>query len=78
MLAHRDPLDANFAALADPTRRAILARLAQGHMHLDDLAQPFGISAFRHFGISAFRHFGISAFRARRYRTSCACCSRPA
>jgi len=58
MLAHRDPLDANFAALADPTRRAILARLAQGHMHLDDLAQPFGISAFRHFGISAFRHFG--------------------
>ena len=50
MLAHRDPLDANFAALADPTRRAILARLAQGHMHLDDLAQPFGISAFRHFG----------------------------
>ena len=60
MLAHRDPLDANFAALADPTRRAILARLAQGHMHLDDLAQPFGISAFRHFGISAFRHFGIS------------------
>jgi DNA-binding transcriptional ArsR family regulator len=40
-----DPLSAAFAALADPTRRAILARLAQGHTHVGDLAQPFAISA---------------------------------
>lgn len=43
-LAH-DPLSSAFAALADPTRRAILARLAQGHTHVGDLAEPFSISA---------------------------------
>ncbi|MGM9486824.1 ArsR/SmtB family transcription factor [Ideonella sp. YS5] len=40
-----DALSAAFAALADPTRRAILARLAQGHTHVGELAQPFAISA---------------------------------
>jgi DNA-binding transcriptional ArsR family regulator len=35
------PLDATFAALADPTRRAILARLASGEASVTDLAQPF-------------------------------------
>jgi DNA-binding transcriptional ArsR family regulator len=40
-----DPLSATFAALADPTRRAILARLAQGDTHVGELAQPFDISA---------------------------------
>src|ERR1035441_225477 len=34
-------LDAAFAALADPTRRAILARLAQGEATVTQLAQPF-------------------------------------
>ena len=34
-------LDAAFAALADPTRRAILARLAQGETNVMDLAKPF-------------------------------------
>jgi len=38
------PLDAPFAALADPTRRAILARLAQGEAMVQDLARPFAIS----------------------------------
>lgn len=37
-------LDARFAALADPTRRAILARLAQGEATVQDLARPFAIS----------------------------------
>ena len=40
-----DPLSATFAALADPTRRAILERLAQGDTHVGELAQPFDISA---------------------------------
>ena len=40
-----DQLSATFAALADPTRRAILARLAQGHTHVGELARPFRISA---------------------------------
>jgi DNA-binding transcriptional ArsR family regulator len=37
-------LDATFAALADPTRRAILARLAQGEASVIELAEPFDMS----------------------------------
>jgi DNA-binding transcriptional ArsR family regulator len=37
-------LDATFAALADPTRRAILARLAEGEASVGELAEPFAIS----------------------------------
>jgi len=39
-----DHLDAVFAALADPTRRAILARLASGQASVTDLAKPFAMS----------------------------------
>jgi DNA-binding transcriptional ArsR family regulator len=39
-----DRLDATFAALADPTRRAILARLASGEATVSELAEPFEIS----------------------------------
>jgi DNA-binding transcriptional ArsR family regulator len=39
-----DRLDATFAALADPTRRAILARLAAGEATVTELAKPFAIS----------------------------------
>ena len=39
-----DHLSATFAALADPTRRAILARLAQGELSVKELAEPFDIS----------------------------------
>lgn len=38
-------LDRTLAALADPTRRAILARLAQGEASVAELAEPFSISA---------------------------------
>jgi DNA-binding transcriptional ArsR family regulator len=37
-------LDQSFAALADPTRRAIIARLADGEATVQDLARPFAIS----------------------------------
>ena len=37
-------LDATFAALADPTRRAILARLADGEATVNELAEPFDMS----------------------------------
>ena len=37
-------LDATFAALADPTRRAILARLAKGEASVGELARPFAMS----------------------------------
>ena len=39
-----DHLDATFAALADPTRRAILARLASGDASVMELAEPFKMS----------------------------------
>ena len=39
-----DPLSVTFAALADPTRRAILARLAEGGATVSELSQPFSIS----------------------------------
>jgi DNA-binding transcriptional ArsR family regulator len=39
-----DPLSSTLAALADPTRRAILARLAAGEASVTELAQPFEMS----------------------------------
>jgi DNA-binding transcriptional ArsR family regulator len=39
-----DPLSLTFAALADPTRRAILVRLAEGEATVNELAEPFDIS----------------------------------
>lgn len=41
MVQLRDPLSQTFAALADPTRRAMLARLSQGEANVSDLARPF-------------------------------------
>lgn len=43
--ASLDPLSYTFAALADPTRRAILARLAQGETSVKELAEPFAMTA---------------------------------
>jgi len=43
-MAAADPLSSTFAALADPTRRAILARLAQGDATVGELARPFAMS----------------------------------
>jgi DNA-binding transcriptional ArsR family regulator len=42
--ATEDRLDATFAALADPTRRAIVARLAAGDATVNELAAPFDLS----------------------------------
>ena len=43
-MAPADRLSLTFAALADPTRRAILARLAQGETSVTELAEPFEMS----------------------------------
>ena len=40
-----DPLSVTFAALSDPTRRAILARLAEGEASVNELARPFAMTA---------------------------------
>lgn len=37
----KDPLSCTFAALADPTRRAMLSRLSEGEANVSDLAEPF-------------------------------------
>jgi DNA-binding transcriptional ArsR family regulator len=42
--AAEDQLSLTFAALADPTRRAILARLAEGEATVNELARPFAMS----------------------------------
>jgi len=44
MVKHRDSLDSTFGALADPTRRAILERLARGEAPVTELAAPFEMS----------------------------------
>jgi DNA-binding transcriptional ArsR family regulator len=40
----QDSLSATFAALADPTRRALLARLAEGEATVGELAEPFAMT----------------------------------
>ena len=44
MQSNTSKLDSTFAALADPTRRAILARLSAGEASVQDLAKPFNMS----------------------------------
>lgn len=44
MRSHEDQLDQTFAALASSTRRAILARLAEGEATVNELAEPFKMS----------------------------------
>jgi DNA-binding transcriptional ArsR family regulator len=44
MPSANDSLSATFAALADPTRRAILARLARGEATVGELAAPFDVT----------------------------------
>jgi DNA-binding transcriptional ArsR family regulator len=49
-----DPLDRAFAALADPIRRAIVARLSRGPATVNELAEPFAITlqaVSRHIGV---------------------------
>ena len=67
-----DRLSAVFAALADPTRRAILARLADGDATVTELAEPFSISLpaiSRH--LKVLEHAGlISRSRSGQWRSS--------
>jgi DNA-binding transcriptional ArsR family regulator len=65
-----DPLSLTFAALADPTRRAILARLALGETSVTELAEPFDMSLpaiSKH--LKVLEHAGlISRGRAAQWR----------
>ncbi len=44
MVQHAAPVDRAFAALADPTRRAVLVRLGSGSASISELAEPFGMT----------------------------------
>ena len=44
MVQYSRPVDLAFAALADPTRRAVLERLGSGRATISELAEPFGMS----------------------------------
>ncbi len=44
MVQYQTPVDRTFAALADPTRRAVLERLGAGSAAIGELAEPFGMS----------------------------------
>ena len=67
-----DRLSTTFASLADPTRRAILARLADGDATVTELAEPFSISLpaiSRH--LKVLEHAGlISRSRSAQWRSS--------
>ncbi len=67
-----DRLSVIFAALADPTRRAILARLSEGDATVTELAEPFSISLpaiSRH--LKVLEHAGlISRSRSAQWRSS--------
>jgi DNA-binding transcriptional ArsR family regulator len=86
-----DTLTLTFSALADPTRRAILERLATGHAVVKDLVQPFGMSSpaiSKHLRVleraglveqGARRsggRAGCSASRSRRRPTGCSATAR--
>jgi len=44
MVQYKTPVDRAFAALADPTRRAVLEQLGEGDATISELAEPFGMS----------------------------------
>ena len=54
MNSRQDSLSTTFAALADPTRRAILARLTRGSATVSELAAPFAIS-----GPAVYKHLRV-------------------
>ena len=67
-----DPLSTTFAALADPTRRAILARLASGECSVGELAEPFAMSLpaiSKH--LRVLEHAGLIARRREAQRRPC-------
>lgn len=73
-----DRLDATFAALADPTRRAILARLTQGEASVNELAAPFAMSQpaiSKH--LKVLEHAGLIARGRDRQRRPCRLEARP-
>lgn len=73
-----DELDRTFAALADPTRRAILRRLAAGEATVGELAEPFAMSqpaVSKH--LKVLEHAGLVSRRRDAQRRPCRLEARP-
>ena len=73
MEQHSEALDGIFQALADPTRRAVLGRLARGPASISELAQPFDMalpSFMKH--IKSLEHSGWILTRKRGRVRTCA------
>ena len=67
-----DPLSATFRALADPTRQAMLARMARGEAAVQDLAKPFKMSqpaASKH--VKVLERSGLISRRSQAQRRLC-------
>ena len=78
MQARTDPLTTTLAALADPTRRAILARLASGEATVTELAAPFDLSLpaiSKH--LKVLERAGLIARSRDRQRRPCRLVARP-
>ncbi len=76
--AHPDRLSRTFAALADPTRRAILARLTKGQAPVSEIAAPFSISlpaVYRH--LRVLERAGLIAQGRDAQRRPCRLSARP-
>ena len=76
--ASEDQLSETFAALANPTRRAILARLAEGEANVNELAEPFDMSlpaVSRH--IKVLEHAGLVTQGQRAQYRPCSIDARP-
>ncbi|HEX5387296.1 MAG TPA: metalloregulator ArsR/SmtB family transcription factor [Gemmatimonadales bacterium] len=72
MVYHQTALDRTFAALADPTRRAIVARLSRGEAAIGDLARPFAMSlpaVSKH--IRVLERAGLASVRREGRRRRC-------
>ena len=73
-----DQLTATFSALADPTRRAMLARLADGEATVNELAEPFAMSLqaiSRH--VKVLEHAGLITRRQDAQRRPCILAPKP-
>ena len=73
-----DQLSATFSALADPTRRAMLDRLAQGEATVNELAEPFAMSlqaVSRH--VKVLEHAGLITRRQDAQRRPCQLAPKP-
>jgi len=78
MVQYSPPVDLAFAALADPTRRAVLERLGTGSATISELAEPFGMSLTgmkKHIRLLEEAEL-VTTEKVGRVRSACSCPTR--